>query len=77
MECPKCKSSKLHRIRRNGILRRLFFPLFGYFPWRCFSCNRERMLKIRHEQKTTGNSSRRGKADPSRAASSMRENAAD
>jgi hypothetical protein len=35
------------------------------------------MLKIRHEQKTTGNSSRRGKADPSRAASSMRENAAD
>jgi len=32
MMCPKCHSSKMHRLRREGFLERKVVPLFGYFP---------------------------------------------
>jgi hypothetical protein len=47
MECPKCQSDRMHRIKREGLLRVTLAPLFGFFPWRCSVCRTERLIRTR------------------------------
>jgi len=50
MVCPKCQSSRMHRLRREGFLEKKVVPLFGYFPWRCSDCKAELFLRARNDR---------------------------
>jgi hypothetical protein len=43
----------MRRIKREGILRKWLAPLFGYFPWRCSSCQVEKLLKSRGKKRSS------------------------
>lgn len=51
MLCPMCHGQKLRRIKREGFLHTKLAPIFGYFPWRCSSCGKMQLLRIRQEWK--------------------------
>lgn len=51
MECSKCKTDGMYRIRREGFLHRRVYPLFGYYPWKCLQCEKIGMKKNRGEGK--------------------------
>ncbi len=50
MVCLKCQSHRMHRIKREGVLRVWVAPVFGYFPWRCSVCRSEQLLKARNSK---------------------------
>jgi hypothetical protein len=47
MICPKCKSYRIRRIKREGFLRVRLAPLLGFYPWRCSTCGTVQLLKTR------------------------------
>ena len=50
--CPRCKSDRVYRLERMGLLRREVYPIFGYYPWQCKACGHEMMLRKRNRRKT-------------------------
>jgi transposase-like protein len=44
--CPSCKSSKLRRTHRTGIVERSLSKIFGLRPYRCKECD-ERFFRIK------------------------------
>lgn len=64
--CPNCRRQQLVRIARRGFLRGHVFPLFGFYPWQCASCNRQYMVPRRE----AGFHQMAGLAEPDSAASS-------
>ena len=47
VQCPRCGSERFKRIPRIGLLYRYFFPLFGYYPWKCGRCGAISRMKMR------------------------------
>jgi len=47
MQCTQCSCKSLFRLRRTGILETKFFPLFGFYPWRCPACKSKLLLRSR------------------------------
>jgi hypothetical protein len=54
--CPACRSDRMYRMDRRGILQKNVFPFFGLFPWQCKNCQAEAMLRKRkrRHRKPTG-----------------------
>ncbi len=50
MICTRCKSLRMRRIKRQGFLRKMLAPLFGYYPWRCSTCGTVQLLKARGQR---------------------------
>jgi len=44
--CPKC-GTRLRRLARRGLFQRAVCPLFGFYPWECFTCREKRMMRTR------------------------------
>ena len=49
--CPKCRSKRVLRIRRAGLLQSVLFPQFGLFPWQCEDCRTLFVFKSRGKLK--------------------------
>jgi len=50
-----CGGSHLYRLRRTGLLEKIIYPLFGYYPWHCLACKENRYIKqrnVRRRKKT-------------------------
>ena len=47
MECPRCKDRALYRQDRRGFLQRKLYAWFGLYPWKCASCRRPALLRLR------------------------------
>ena len=47
MVCSKCQSQRMRRIRREGFVRVILAPIFGYYPWRCSVCRTEKLVRTR------------------------------
>ena len=47
MQCPRCGDRALYRKGRCGFLEVRLYPLFGLYPWRCVSCWRSTLLRLR------------------------------
>ncbi len=47
--CPKC-GTRLRRLARRGVFQRTLGPLFGFYPWECFTCREKRLVRIRGRQ---------------------------
>ncbi len=45
--CVVCARGKLRRSERRGILERIVYSLFGYYPWRCTYCRRRTFFRDR------------------------------
>lgn len=45
--CPKCKSKRIHRKQRKGVLQEKILPFLGFFPYKCRDCNNRFYLKVR------------------------------
>jgi hypothetical protein len=52
MKCSKCKAGGMYRVKREGLLHRRVYPLFGYYPWKCRQCEKIGMKKSRREGRT-------------------------
>ena len=53
-QCPSCKSRKLRRTHRIGIVERSLSKIFGLRPYRCKECD-ERFFRIRtHREARVG-----------------------
>jgi hypothetical protein len=52
MECARCQSHRMRRIKREGFLHKWLAPLFGYYPWRCSSCHAIQLLKSRGKKRS-------------------------
>ncbi|MGD0345181.1 MAG: hypothetical protein ABSA85_00410 [Terracidiphilus sp.] len=50
IQCRMCGSAEMRRAFRHGFLQLSFYPLFGYFPWRCMTCGTRVMLRKRHRK---------------------------
>jgi hypothetical protein len=37
----------MRRRARTGFLQTKIYPLFGFYPWECFSCRATKMLRSR------------------------------
>jgi hypothetical protein len=37
----------MRRIKREGFMRKVLLPFFGFFPWRCSYCQEEHLLRVR------------------------------
>jgi hypothetical protein len=44
--CSKC-GDRLRRLGRRGFLQNGVYPLFGYYPWECFTCCSTEILRKR------------------------------
>jgi len=44
--CPKCGDT-MRRLARRGLLQKGVLPLFGYYPWECFSCRTKKLVRAR------------------------------
>lgn len=53
MVCPKCKSPRIHRVKREGFVRVKLAPLFGYFPWECAACGKKQLLRTRGKRSSS------------------------
>jgi|GEM_PF-1699569 len=51
--CPHCQSKRLRRIKRKGWLQKRFLPRFGGYPYHCGNCNRDVILFIGSEIKSS------------------------
>ncbi|UWZ84772.1 hypothetical protein [Occallatibacter riparius] len=47
MNCPHCGVRALYRRERRGFLQCRVFPRLGFYPWRCASCRRSALLRLR------------------------------
>jgi pyruvate-formate lyase-activating enzyme len=45
--CPNCQNPEMRRRARTGFLQTKIYPLFGFYPWECFSCRATKMLRSR------------------------------
>ena len=36
--CLHCQSSRIHRIKREGFMEEMIFPLISKYPFRCSDC---------------------------------------
>jgi len=51
MHCSQCGCKGLIRLRRTGFLELRFFPIFGYYPWKCPKCRAKCLLRHRGKRK--------------------------
>ena len=51
--CRVCRSDRVYRLNRKGILQTWVYPLFGFYPWRCKACASN--MKLRQRYETTRN----------------------
>ena len=49
-QCPSCKSSRLRRTHRIGVLERTLSKIFGLRPYRCKECD-DRFFRIKTHRK--------------------------
>jgi hypothetical protein len=42
----------MRRLAREGLLQKMFLPLFGFYPWECPVCRDRHFFKVRHRRKT-------------------------
>src|SRR5208337_4072066 len=47
VQCPRCGSNYMKRMRRAGFLQERVYAILGYFPWRCTKCLGNFMLRKR------------------------------
>jgi DNA-directed RNA polymerase subunit RPC12/RpoP len=57
--CDRCGNGRVHRAFREGFLQRYFYPLFGYYPWRCNRCGHTLMMQKRRRAKLRSSESER------------------
>lgn len=48
--CPSCRSDRIYRLERRGILQKKLLPFFGFYPWQCKGCGAEVMLRKRNRR---------------------------
>jgi len=51
--CPYCQSKRLKRIKRKGFIQRKILPKFNAFPYHCGNCNRDIILFVGAEIKSS------------------------
>ncbi len=47
LKCPNCGQEQLSRIARHGFLRKIVYPLFGFYPWECAICRKDYLIRRR------------------------------
>jgi hypothetical protein len=52
MICKNCRSYRMRRIKREGLLRKYLAPLFGFYPWRCSDCRTVQLLRSRGKRRS-------------------------
>lgn len=53
LKCTLCGGVRIHRLERNGPIEKWIYPIFGYYPWRCGTCNRKLYLRARYRRGDT------------------------
>ncbi len=43
--CFRCKARAFRRVNREGFVRSVVLPYFGYFPWECVQCRRRAFFR--------------------------------
>jgi hypothetical protein len=51
VQCKFCGNGRVFRIFREGYLQEKIYPIFGYYPWKCKTCGKSMMLRIRQKSK--------------------------
>ena len=51
VECPRCGSNYMKRMKRTGFLQSRVCAIFGYYPWRCTKCLGNFLLRKRGQTK--------------------------
>jgi hypothetical protein len=44
--CDRC-GDRMRRLARKGFLQSKLFPVFGFYPWECFTCRDRKLLRSR------------------------------
>ena len=47
VECPRCGSNYMRRVKRSGFLEGRVCSIFGYYPWKCTKCLGNFLIKRR------------------------------
>jgi hypothetical protein len=63
MRCPKCNQDSFGRSRRRGLLEMRILPLFGFFPWRCHTCDKRVWLRLCRSSSNLGERPREESAE--------------
>jgi DNA-directed RNA polymerase subunit RPC12/RpoP len=50
VQCKYCGNGRVFRIFREGYLQEKIYPIFGYFPWKCKTCGKSMMLRVRNKR---------------------------
>jgi len=45
--CPACRSDRVYRAGRRGLLQTRVLPMFGFYPWQCKGCGADVMIRSR------------------------------
>ncbi|MGP8254027.1 MAG: hypothetical protein ACLQHF_18520 [Terracidiphilus sp.] len=51
--CPECGGNRIRRVERKGLMQKLIYPWFGYFPWHCRECRKYFLLRKRNRRKSS------------------------
>jgi|GEM_PF-1979226 len=54
MQCSKCNSGELRRIKRTGLWQKFILPLLDYYPWECPQCRVVQIVKHRADHHSDG-----------------------
>src|ERR1700677_1184369 len=57
VRCPACRSDRVYRAGRRGLLQTRVLPMFGFYPWQCKGCGADVMIRRRdrlHRRITDG-----------------------
>jgi transposase-like protein len=64
-ECPRCKSYRIKRITRQGIVERVIFPVLDLWPYRCQECDLKYFDYVRYAILRSERHSDSDEAEPS------------
>ena len=51
IHCRYCRSLRVFRVYRQGILQERVYPVFGIYPWKCKACGAFMLLRRRKRPK--------------------------
>jgi DNA-directed RNA polymerase subunit RPC12/RpoP len=51
VQCPRCGSHYMKRMKRSGFLEARVYWIFGYYPWRCTKCLGNFLLRKRGQSR--------------------------
>lgn len=54
--CPKCRSRRTSRVKRNGFFQTVVLPYLDRYPWECSACRSVFAFKSRGRLKSAAKS---------------------